>query len=80
MKLKNNSTLNIAGNISRVTSNLYLPKNNDINKSIVDIKIQNLDLEPIGDFLRQYLPNDLIETKGIINIFVDKHKLNAEFK
>lgn len=80
LKVNADTKFNINDTISNANINLYLPKNNDINKSVVDIKIQNLDLEPIGDFLRQYLPNDLIETKGIINIFVDKHKLNAELK
>lgn len=80
LKVNADTKFNINDKISNADISLYLPKNNDINKSVVDIKIQNLDLEPIGDFLRQYLPNDLIETKGIINIFVDKHKLNAELK
>lgn len=80
LKLYADTKFNINKTISNANIKLYLPKNNDINKSIVDIKVQNLDLESICDFLRQYLPNDIVESKGIIDIVVDKHKLNAELQ
>ena len=80
LKVNAETKFNINNSISDATVKLYLPRNNDIKKSVVDIKVSNFDLAPISDYLRQYLPQDLIETKGVINVYVDKYKLNAELK
>ena len=52
MKLKNNSTLVIDSNISKVVSNLYLPRNNDINKTIFDIEISNINIAPLKNYFK----------------------------
>ncbi len=80
LKVNADTKFYINNSTSFATIKLFLPRNNDINRSIVDIKISNLDLNPVGDYLKQYLPQDLIDTKGIINIFVNKNRLNAELK
>lgn len=74
------SELNIKGSVSAANINLYLPKDNDVKKSVIDVKFDNFDLGPLGDYLRQYLPNDLIDVKGIVKIRVDKNNLSASFK
>lgn len=78
IKLQNNSTLNVAGNISKVTSNLYLPKDNDINKTIFDIEISKVNIEPLRDYFRYYLPNDLLELRGEVSVNASKTGLVTE--
>ena len=57
--MRNNSKLNVNGKISKVISNLYLPKDNDIRKTIFDIEIANIDIAPLKNYFKHYLPNDL---------------------
>lgn len=78
VKLKTNSTLNVSGNISKVVSNLYLPKNNDINKTIFEVEISNLNLAPFKAYFKDYLPKDLLEIKGLVDIYVNKGFLITE--
>lgn len=77
LRINLDSNLNIKNSNSGSKIRLFLPKNNDVNKSVVDIKVQNLDIAPFGDYLKHYLPIDLKELKGIVNINVDKNKLDA---
>ncbi len=74
------SELNIKNSVSEANINLYIPKNNDVEKSVVDVKFDNFNLEPLGDYLRQYLPEDLTNIRGVINVRVDKKNLSAELK
>ena len=74
------SELNIKNSVSEANINLYIPKNNDVEKSVVDVKFDNFNLEPLGDYLRQYLPDDLTNIRGVINVRVDKKNLSAELK
>ena len=69
------SELNIKNSISEAKIDLYLPKNNNVNNSNIDINFDNFDLAPLGDYLKQYLPNDLTNIKGIINVKIDKKNL-----
>ena len=57
-----------------------MPQNNDVNKSVVDVTVENFDVAPLGDYLKQYLPNDLEILRGIINIRVNKQNLTANFQ
>lgn len=79
LKLTLLSELDIQNSVSEANVNLYLPKRNDVKRSVVDISFDNFDIAPLGDYLRQYLPNDFVDIKGIINIKVDKKNLAAEF-
>ena len=79
IKLQYNSRLNIQNSESETHINLYLPRNNDIRKSVINVKIENFDLAPLGTYLKQYLPKDVEKLQGIVNVDVDKHKLNAVF-
>ena len=71
------SELNIKGSISQANVNLYLPRNNDVDRSVVDVTFDNFDIAPLGDYLRQYLPNGLSDIRGIINVRIDKKNLQA---
>ena len=80
IKLNLDSRIDIRGSVSTAKINLFLPKNNDVNKSIVDVKVSDFDIAPLGDYLRQYAPKDLKDIRGVINIDVDKNRLNATLK
>ena len=79
IKFNNISELNVNGNISKVISNLYLPKNNDINRTVFDIEISNINIAPLKDYFKHYLPKDLSELKGIINVKANKNELTTNF-
>jgi len=68
VKFKNNSQLNIVGKISKVTSDLYLPKNNDIKKTVFNIEVENINISPLKSYFKHYLPKDLNKLEGVINI------------
>ena len=74
------SKIDIQNSISNAKVNLFLPENNNIQKSTIDIKITNFNIEPLGAYLKQYLPKDFVAAKGIIDINVDKHHLTALMK
>lgn len=78
IKLKTNSHTKVGNNNSEMNVNLYLPKNNDINKTIFDIQVTNLDIAPFRTYLKHYLPKDLQELRGCINIHADKKDLITE--
>ncbi len=80
IKLNLNSEINIKDSVSTAKINLFLPRNNDVNKSIMDVKIKHFDIAPLGDYLKQYVPKDLKDIYGIIDINVDKNNLTAVFK
>ncbi len=74
------SELKVQDNLSSAYVDLYLPKNNDITKSIVDIKFDNFDVAPLGDYLRQYLPEGVVQIKGVVDVKIDKQNLSASLK
>ena len=77
LKFNLQSELKIKNSKSEANINLYLPSDNNVKKSIIDVKFDNFDIAPLGDYLRQHLPNDLNEIKGVINIRVNKQNLKA---
>ena len=78
LKLNLDSKIDINNSLSTAKAKLYLPKNNNVHKSIININIDNFNIEPLGDYLRQYLPNDFKELRGIINLDVNNSNLKAE--
>lgn len=74
------SSLAVQGNQSEADINLYLPKNNDIKKSVFEIDITNLDIAPLKAYLKHYLPQDLEELRGIVNVSANKGELITELK
>lgn len=74
------SSLEVQGNHSEADINLYLPKNNDIKKSVFEVNVSNFDIAPLKAYFKHYLPNDLVELKGIINVSANKGELVTELK
>ncbi len=74
------STLEVQNNKSEADINLYIPKNNDIKKSVFEVDISNLDIAPLKAYFKHYLPDDLTELKGIINVSANKGELVTEFR
>ena len=80
VKLNLKSTLKAAGKASNADINLFLPKNNDLEKTIFEVDISNLDLAPFGTYFKHYLPQDLIKLEGFINVHANKGELVTELK
>ena len=72
------SVLRVNDKVSTANIELYLPKNNDIKKTIFDIEVINLDIAPFRIYFKHYLPNELVELRGFININADKNELVTE--
>ena len=79
-ELKIKSKLIMNGNTSDANINLLLPKNNDFDKTIFDIEVKNLDIAPFRIYFKHYLPKELLQLNGIINIDADKDSLITELK
>lgn len=79
LKLFLNSNLKIGAENSVANIDLFLPKNNDVSSSVFDVQISNFNLEPLGAYLKHYLPKDLKSINGIINVNGDKEAVLAEF-
>lgn len=80
IKLNLDSKIMVEDKASSAKINLFLPRNNDIKNSYVDVKIHNFDLAPLGDFMKNYLPNDLVDVRGVVDVDIDKNKLNSSLK
>ena len=75
LKIEIHSKLEIQNKISNTNINLYLPKNNDIKKTVFEVNVSNLSLEPLRIYFRHYLPKDLISLNGTINMEANKGEL-----
>ena len=80
LKFETKGSININNIFSEADVTINLPKNNDINKSIIDVKIKNFDISAITNYLKNYLPSDLVRTNGIINLNITKKHLIADLK
>ena len=80
IKLNFKNEVSIDDAVSKEEINIYLPKDNNVKKSIINIHISNLDTAPIMDYLKEYLPKDIVSSKGIIDADVDKQHLRAVLK
>ncbi len=63
---------------SKIYINLFLPKNNNINKTEFDVEISNLDVEPIGEFFGNFLPKEIDGLLGKVNIYANKNELKTD--
>lgn len=79
IKLQNNSELNVAGNISKVTTSLFLPKNNDLKNTQFDVNISNINIAPLRIYFKHYLPKELKDLRGELNLIANKEGLTTEF-
>ena len=79
-KFQMKSNLEIAGKASSSDWDLYVPKNNDIEKTIFNIKLSNFNLTPLRVYLKHYLPKNILDMEGIVNIYANKNELITELK
>ena len=78
VKLQIDSRLNANNIVSDANLNLFLPKNNDIKRTVFDMDVTNLDISPFGMYFKHYLPRDLQSLQGIINVHANKDELITE--
>lgn len=78
VKFKIDSVLNMDNQVSKVIADLYLPKNNDIKKTIFDLEVTNVDIAPLRTYFKYYLPSDLDRIQGQVNISASKDGLLTE--
>ena len=78
VKFRTDSVLDINGRTSRVLADLYLPKNNDIKNTVFDLEVANVDIAPLRTYFKYYLPSDLKEIQGQVNILASKEGLVTE--
>lgn len=77
-KLHLKSFLKIDTQTSKINLDIYLPKNNDINKTNFIVDIDNINIAPFKAYLRDFFPNDLQELQGILTVNANKDNLNAK--
>lgn len=80
LKLNVESSANIEGKISTMNASLYLPKNNSVKDSNIDIELSNFDLAPLCDYLKNYLPDDTVKVTGIVDLEANKEHLKFSIK
>ena len=59
---------------------IQLPDNNNITKSKVNLNIQNFDANRFAIYFKDFLPKDIINVNGIINVKANNQNLQAEIK
>ena len=74
------SVLEMDGTKSSANIDLYLPRNNNPDKTVFDAEVKNLNISPFRIYFKHYLPKDLKELLGTINIDADKNTLQMDFK
>ncbi|MCQ2740088.1 MAG: AsmA-like C-terminal region-containing protein [bacterium] len=80
VRVKADSYLNTEKTTSKIYLNLFLPKNNDINKTLLDINITNLNLEPLAEYFKEFIPEKVTKVVGQIDIKADSGELITELK
>ncbi len=80
LQIKAHNKLQIQDKVSNTDINLYLPKDNNIKKTVFEVHISNMDLAPLKIYFKNYLPKDLISLNGTINAEANKGELITQFK
>ena len=80
LKFNLESTLNMNDKYSIANIKLYLPKNNKTKKSTINVQLSNFDIEPLGDYLKNYLPKETIKVGGVVDLDMDVKHMSAIFK
>ena len=79
IKFNIDSDIKINGLSSHAQANIYLPQNNDVSKTVFEMNLKNFDIEPLCNYIKNYLPKDLVSAKGVINVDIDKDNFSADF-
>ena len=80
LKLKVDSNISTSDKTSKLYVNILLPRNNDIAKAVFESEISDFDIEPFGEFFRNFLPPEIQQLHGKLDIKIDKNVINAVFK
>jgi len=64
---------------SKIFFNLVLPKNNNIRNTKFDIEVSQLDIAPIGEFFKNFIPPEIEGLCGKVNIYANKDELKTDF-
>ena len=80
LRFETHNQLKIQDKTSNTDINLYLPKNNDIKKTVFDVHVSNLDLAPLRIYFINYLPKELVSLNGTINVEANKGELITHLK
>ena len=80
LKMLMNSKFLVGDKTSSINLNLVLPKNNDIKKTIFNIEISNPDISRLKIYFKNYLPQNLVELKGAVDIKANKGELITTLK
>ena len=74
IKFDIDSSLVADNKTSIIKVNLFLPKSNNIDKTVMDVQLSNIDIQPICRYFKNYLPSDISDIKGLIDFDADnKH-------
>ena len=72
------SDITVEKTSSKIFANLYLPKNNDISKTLFNIEVSGLNIEPVGKFFKNFLPDEITGLKGLVNITANRDEIITE--
>lgn len=75
VSLNIDSVLKSENTVSKIYLNLFLPKNNNIDKTKFDIEVSNLNIEPLGEFFKNFLPKQIDKLYGQADILANKNEL-----
>jgi len=59
---------------------LFLPKNKNINKTIVDVKLKNFNIKQIENYINRSLPDDMEDINGVIDITANNSEISGTIK
>ena len=71
VSFKNKSLFVLGEKTSKMDIDLFLPKDNDLDKTVFNINFSDFDIAPLKIYLKHYLPEDLVELKGDINTYAN---------
>lgn len=60
--------------------NVFIPKNNDLKKTIFDVDVKNFDISPLRIYFKEFLPQDIVDLTGFISVHANKGELHTELK
>ena len=80
VKFYSDNTIKVDDRVSHIHTNLYLPKDNDIKKTVFDINVDNFDISRLRIYFKNYLPKDLLGLRGNITVNANKDELVTNLK
>lgn len=79
LKIDIDSKITVNNVVSGIKLKTYLPRDNNLSTSLMDIRVSNFDISVFSDIIKKYYLNDLIDIQGLVNIDFNNKHLNADF-